>query len=860
MRSKKKWAAVVVLLAVVLTAVAPGVTSRASGDFPNEATKPEAVVTELLSPFEGKPGETIQITLPIKASKYTIRKPVISLELKGEVERETENGTETKKVDLPFELVSDFKFARDDVKDGTIIQNIVMGKTTYVTFSLKIKESARKGDYNLGKMLFVTTDSFNDYWEVELTQKPSIKIRVTEERRLPEFRIIEQDVPDSIKPEDEFSIGLKFQNDGELSASDIKIRLTGAEESGFIPQELYNTIEANILQPGGTVNADFAFKAAKTMQSGVKSLKAIIDFTLDDGTTYQKETPFYIEAADKEPVKVTENSDVQLVKTTCPKSVKPDGEVNIRLQYKNKGEDPVTDVKVQLGGYSEANLIPNFIYDTVNLGELEAGKAGTAEFSLTAAKSLTAGTKTLTAKVTYKAPDGTVYDNTVSLFIEGQVDEKKEDGEGTDMELVSASYPKRIGAEQSISIRLQYQNVGKKKVTGVKVQLGGYSEAGFIPNFLYDTVDLADLEAGKSAIASFSLSSAKSFTAGTKNLTAKVTYTLPDGSTCHNTTSLFLEGEVEEEKKPVTNSMPKLLVQDYNLGVEKLMAGSEFIFQFNVQNTHSSAVADNIKVTVSSEDGTFSIVEGSSSFLIPTIGAGEVESCEIPLKVKGDAATGGYDLAIKFEYEYAAKDENGNDISKSDSLDEKLKIPVYSNDRPMVSNIMVGYWEPPRFGELTTMSFEFYNMGKSPLYNVTATVEGDFDAAGSMVMIGNVDPGTGKSWELNVTPMVEGFGTGTLHISYEDSNGNISTFDESFESEIQVIDNTPIDPGFNDPNGGMIDVDGNGVSNTKKPILPVWAFVLIQVALVLIAPLVTKSIIIKAYKKKQLKRLDEELD
>ena len=97
------------------------------------------------------------------------------------------------------------------------------------------------------------------------------------------------------------------------------------------------------------------------MTSGVKSLKAIIDFTLDDGTTYQKETPFYIEAADKEPVKVTENSDVQLVKTTCPKSVKPDGEVKIRLQYKNKGKDPVTDVKVQLGGYSEANLIPNFI-------------------------------------------------------------------------------------------------------------------------------------------------------------------------------------------------------------------------------------------------------------------------------------------------------------------------------------------------------------------------------------------------------------------------------------------------------------------------------------------------------------------
>ena len=75
-----------------------------------------------------------------------------------------------------------------------------------------------------------------------------------------------------------------------------------------------------------------------------------------------------------------------------------------------------------------------------------------------------------------------------------------------------------------------------------------------------------------------------------------------------------------------------------------------------------------------------------------------------------------------------------------------------------------------------------------------------------------------------------------------------------------MSDNTPIDPGLDDPNGGMIDVDGSGMVNAKKPLLPVWAFVLIQVALVLIAPLVTKSIIIKLYKKKQLKRLDEELD
>ena len=124
-------------------------------------------------------------------------------------------------------------------------------------------------------------------------------------------------------------------------------------------------------------------------------------------------------------------------------------------------------------------------------------------------------------------------------------------------------------------------------------------------------------------------------------------------------------------------------------------------------------------------------------------------------------------------------------------------------------------------------------------------------------MIGNVEPGSGKSWETDVTPMVEGYGSGILHITYEDSNGNVSEFDESFSSEIQSA-SMDIDNGGMWDDGGMTDVDGTGVVETKKEILPIWAYIPALVVLFLAALFVTKSVIIKRYKKKELKRLEED--
>jgi hypothetical protein len=164
-----------------------------------------------------------------------------------------------------------------------------------------------------------------------------------------------------------------------------------------------------------------------------------------------------------------------------------------------------------------------------------------------------------------------------------------------------------------------------------------------------------------------------------------------------------------------------------------------------------------------------------------------------------------------------------------------------------VSNISVGGGETPVNGEQTELAFDFNNMGKSPLYNVTAKVTGDFTPSGDMLIIGNVDPGTGKNWTIDVTPAVEGHGSGVLTISYEDSNGNVTSYDTPFESDISEPQ-TAMTSSMIEPAGGDTEAKG----------LPIWAFVIIEAVVFLAAAAITRPIYIKQYKKKMREKMDEE--
>ena len=46
-----------------------------------KATIPKAVLADVLKPYNVAPGDTVNVVIPVKASNYVIRKPVINVDL-----------------------------------------------------------------------------------------------------------------------------------------------------------------------------------------------------------------------------------------------------------------------------------------------------------------------------------------------------------------------------------------------------------------------------------------------------------------------------------------------------------------------------------------------------------------------------------------------------------------------------------------------------------------------------------------------------------------------------------------------------------------------------------------------------------
>jgi hypothetical protein len=184
-----------------------------------------------------------------------------------------------------------------------------------------------------------------------------------------------------------------------------------------------------------------------------------------------------------------------------------------------------------------------------------------------------------------------------------------------------------------------------------------------------------------------------------------------------------------------------------------------------------------------------------------------------------------------------------------------LNLMVVENSRPVVDNIAVSTFD----GNVVvqnpaTLGFEFYNMGKSQLNNVVATVEGDFTKSdGSMYFIGNVLPGASAYAEFEVIPNIEGTAKGVVKVSFEDSNGDPIENSKDFETMVNPAQT--VDPGMID--GGSGEVFNPTLPTAKKAIVPLWLFIIIQVVIFAAFVPITRKIIISAYKSKLRKKEEE---
>ena len=149
-------------------------------------------------------------------------------------------------------------------------------------------------------------------------------------------------------------------------------------------------------------------------------------------------------------------------------------------------------------------------------------------------------------------------------------------------------------------------------------------------------------------------------------------------------------------------------------------------------------------------------------------------------------------------------------------------------------------------GEPVYVSFSLYNMGKTDLYNVKMSVQGDFAADPMSNYFGNFTPGYMEWCEINLIPMQPGMGMGKIVVEYETTSGELMTYEKEFS--LNVLEMPVYDPGF--PVDGPFPMDPgmeNGQEGGGGFFKSVWFFIIIGV--VVVAGVVITIIVVRKRKK-----------
>lgn len=232
-------------------------------------------------------------------------------------------------------------------------------------------------------------------------------------------------------------------------------------------------------------------------------------------------------------------------------------------------------------------------------------------------------------------------------------------------------------------------------------------------------------------------------------------------------------------------SRPKLMINEFSSDSE-IQAGSPFTFNFKILNTNDQINAKNIKITVTSNQGAFSVTEGGNSFFINEIAPGEAKELNVNLKAGSGLTTGAYPLNVLMEYEYDGMKSDTN----GEKVEEELLLHVKETLRPAVENIEIAPWPTPLVNSRATLCFEFFNRGRSTLNNTYAVISGDFKLAngGNSYYIGNISEGQPEYVEIDVIPLVAGDAMGSITIFMEDSDGAEFSYEYSFFGSIGTED------------------------------------------------------------------------
>ncbi len=145
-------------------------------------------------------------------------------------------------------------------------------------------------------------------------------------------------------------------------------------------------------------------------------------------------------------------------------------------------------------------------------------------------------------------------------------------------------------------------------------------------------------------------------------------------------------------------------------------------------------------MSMKSDDSTILPVGGTNTVYQERLEKDTEESFNFQLQVQPNADPKTYNLTLDIAYE----DKSANPLTDSATI----SIPIRQQIRVELDNPIIQ--ADGMEGEPVPLSMNVYNLGKSTLYNLKATIEGNYLRAEQSFFGGNMESGASKTVELNI--------------------------------------------------------------------------------------------------------------
>ncbi len=596
------------------------------------------------------------------------------------------------------------------------------------------------------------------------------------------IRVVGSISPDSVKPGDVFSVGVKLQNDVAAPVSGIGVSVippTGFMLSGDTNSKTVS-VDAN-----GIVSVTFNMTATKELKSGEIQFTVKLSYTNPGGKSFSVDYNMIINAigddsedADKNPAKI------EITSISLPANAMAGDVFNAVVTLTNTSDKNAVIDELAVSNTLELPNRTSAVFSGVNLA---AGERRSFEIKYYIPEKTTTAYTNFNVALKYTTEGGTIQKST---NITGGMMINSLATPSLSMALTT---DKIVKAGNNFKITAIIKN-GGGDASNLAIDLDLTLATGVKPK-TQNKLKIEKLAAGASYTCTFELIT----TGDTPDGYSLIGVNLNCGDIA---ITQYTGTTIDNPKKTDTDNkdMPVIIIDSYDYG-ENVYAGKPFTLSMTFKNTSKTSAIKEMKMVIQSADtaGTFTPTNSSNTFFVDYLAAGASITKTIELSAKADSTAQSYPIDVIITFKNSAGTEG--------TSTEKITIPVLQelrfnkNPLPEIGTITIS--------DTAYLSVSASNLGKGTIYNVRFKISGEgFGSTETEFFAGSINGGSQAQHEFELMPQQPGSATGTVTYTYEDSLGEVHTETQDFNFEI--MDNTdvfnpmPVDPNMPiDPNTGM---------------------------------------------------------